>query len=128
MRWRAVLAGLLLVAAPPTALAQSEARTYHVAFVNSVSPLSAMEGAEPPHPIVRAFIDELRRLGYVEGQNLVLERRTAEGHSERYEAIFTELVRRGTQIIVAIGGREPFKRAADAVRPTPIVMYAVGIR
>jgi putative ABC transport system substrate-binding protein len=123
---RDALAGLLAVVMAPAARAQREARTYHVAFVNSASPLSVMEGSEPPHPIVRAFIHELRSLGYVEGQNLVLERRTAEGHEERYEALFTELVGRGTQVIVALGGREPFKRAADAVAPTPIVLFAGG--
>src|SRR3954447_12008189 len=48
----------------------------------------------------RAFFGELRRLGYVEGENLIIERYSAEGHHERYADIAREIVSRGPDLIV----------------------------
>jgi len=47
----------------------------------------------------------------------------AEGRPERYVDIFTGLARIGTEVIVALGGYAPFKRACDAVSGTPVVMF-----
>ena len=47
-------------------------------------PLSDIAGPEPSNPLTRAFVQGLRALGYVEGQNLILERRSAEGRFERF--------------------------------------------
>jgi putative tryptophan/tyrosine transport system substrate-binding protein len=49
-------------------------------------------------PSVQAFEQGLRDLGYVEGQNLVLEFRSAEGHVERLLALATELVQRHVDV------------------------------
>ena len=62
---------------------QSASAMYRVAFVLNVSPLSEMEGLEPAHPILLEFVREMRRLGYAEGVNLILERRTLEGQPKR---------------------------------------------
>jgi putative tryptophan/tyrosine transport system substrate-binding protein len=48
----------------------------------------------------RAFFRELRRLGYVEGDNLLIERYSAEGHHERYAALAREIVSRSPEVIV----------------------------
>jgi putative ABC transport system substrate-binding protein len=48
----------------------------------------------------RAFFAELRRLGYVEGQNLIIERYSAEGHHERYAGLAREIVARNPDVIV----------------------------
>jgi putative ABC transport system substrate-binding protein len=48
----------------------------------------------------RAFFGELRRLGYVEGQNLIIERYSAEGHHERYADLAWEIVTRNPDVIV----------------------------
>jgi putative ABC transport system substrate-binding protein len=109
--------------AAPFVEAQQATRMRRVSFVLSHSPLAEMAGPEPVHPIFRAFVHELRSLGYVEGRNLVLERRTAEGRLERYVGIFTELARLDTEVIVALGGYDPFKRACDAVSKIPVVMF-----
>jgi putative ABC transport system substrate-binding protein len=114
-------AGALLAA--PLVKAQQATRMRRVSFVLSHSPLGQMAGPEPVHPIFQAFLHELRSLGYVEGRNLVLERRTAEGQLERYVDIFTELARLNTEVIVALGGYAPFKRACDAVSNIPVVMF-----
>jgi putative ABC transport system substrate-binding protein len=48
----------------------------------------------------REFFGELRRLGYVEGQNLIVERYSAEGHHERYADLAREIVSRSPDVIV----------------------------
>jgi putative ABC transport system substrate-binding protein len=112
--------------AAPLAYGQRAREMHRVAFVLNVSPIKEMQGPEPPHPILRAFLHELRDLGYTEGSNLVLERRTLEGHRERVVDVFTELARIGMQVIVAVGGREEFKRACDAVGNVAVVMFGAA--
>ena len=80
-----------------------------------------MAGLEPVHPAARAFVQGLRALGYAEGQNLILERRSAEGRSERYGDIVAELVRLKADVIVTVS--TAMARSAKAVTTTvPIVM------
>jgi putative ABC transport system substrate-binding protein len=119
----AVILGLLLAAhlAPLAVEAQQAGKVHRVGLVVTTSPLWEISGPEPPHPSIRAFIQGLRALGYVEGQNLILERRSAEGHFERFGDIVNELVRLKTDVIVAPGDLIP--RAAMAITTTvPIVM------
>src|ERR1043166_6491849 len=61
----------------------------------------------------RAFFGELRRLGYVEGQNLIIERYWAEGRHDRYADVAREIVTRNPDVTV-------FKAATDT---TPIVAF-----
>src|SRR6185437_13850403 len=68
----------------------------------------------------RAFFGELRRLGYVEGANLIIERYSAEGHHERYERIAREIVIRRPDVIVT--GTNPVVIAFTvATKTIPIV-------
>jgi putative ABC transport system substrate-binding protein len=53
----------------------------------------------------RAFFEELRRLGYIEGQNLVVERFTAEGRTEHYPELVRNVVRTNPDVIFAITTR-----------------------
>jgi putative ABC transport system substrate-binding protein len=70
---------------------------------------------------VEAFQQGLRALGYVEGQNIVIEYRHAEGQAERLPELAAELVRLQMEVIVAAGA--PTIRAAQhATRTIPIVM------
>jgi putative ABC transport system substrate-binding protein len=70
----------------------------------------------------RAFFSELRRLGYVEGQNLTLERYSAEGHHERYPDIVREVVALKPELIVT--GTNPVVTAfLAATRTIPIVAF-----
>jgi putative ABC transport system substrate-binding protein len=70
----------------------------------------------------RAFFAELRRLGYVEGENLIIERYSAEGHHERYADLAREIVSRDPDLIVT--GTNPvvaiFKGATSTI---PIVAF-----
>src|SRR5262245_13554044 len=106
---------------PLAARAQQVTRVVRVGLIFTTSPLAEMSGPDPLHPLVKTFVRTLRSLGYVEGQNLVLERRSAEGRFERFNAIVAELVARETDVIVTAGNELAIeaKRVTNAV---PIVM------
>jgi len=70
----------------------------------------------------RAFFGELRRLGYVEGKNLIIERYSAEGHHERYADMAREIVTRNPDLIVT--GTNPVVIAFMAATSTiPVVAF-----
>ena len=72
----------------------------------------------------RAFFGELRRLGYVEGENLIIERYSAEGHHERYADFAREIVTRKPDVIVT--GTNPVVIAFKAATTTiPIVAFMI---
>jgi putative ABC transport system substrate-binding protein len=71
-----------------------------------------------------AFRQGLRELGYVEGQNIAIESRWAEGKYDRYSALTADLVRLKVDVIVAVGGRAT-QDAQRATRTIPIVMSVV---
>ena len=110
-----VAAGALL-AAPLSANAQKPGKVYRIGFLRP---------AQPPAPWMDAFRKGLRRLGYVEGRDLVIESRWAGGKAERLAALADELVRLNLEVIVA-SGTVAILAAKDATRVIPIVMAAVG--
>jgi putative tryptophan/tyrosine transport system substrate-binding protein len=65
-------------------------------------------------PFVAAFEQRLRALGYVEGQNLVLEFRTAEGEPERLPALAAELVQLPVDVLVAPGPEATLRKARQS--------------
>jgi putative tryptophan/tyrosine transport system substrate-binding protein len=70
----------------------------------------------------RAFFGELRRLGYIEGENLIIERYSAEGHHERYTDIAQDIVSRRPDVIVT--GTNPVVTAFKAATSTiPVVAF-----
>jgi ABC-type uncharacterized transport system substrate-binding protein len=121
----ALLISLAILAAPLAVDAQQTGRIYRVGFLASGVPLSTLTGPEPSFPGFRAFVQDLRKFGYVEGQNLVIERRSAEGRYERLPDLAAELVHLKMDIIVA-----PSTHAARALKQAtttiPIVMANVG--
>jgi putative ABC transport system substrate-binding protein len=76
-------------------------------------------------PLTEAFLQGLRDLGYVEGRNLVIEYRSAEGKLERLPALAAELVALKVDVIVASTTR-PALAAKQATRTLPIVFAAAG--
>ena len=68
-----------------------------------------------------AFRQGLRELGYIEGKNIVIEWRSAEGKQERGPALAEELVRLKVDVLVT-GGEEATRPAKDATKTIPIVM------
>src|SRR5262249_7841970 len=107
--------------APLSAKAQQGGKVYRVGVIATTSPVSELAGLEPANPAVRAFVQGLRVLGYVEGQNLILERRSAEGRLERFGAIIAELIGLKADVIVTAG--DPMTKVAKGLNTTvPIVM------
>jgi putative ABC transport system substrate-binding protein len=68
----------------------------------------------------------LRELGYVDGQNIVIEYRYAEGKNDRQHELAVELVRLKVDIIVAAGGDTAIRSAINATKTIPIVMLGQG--
>jgi ABC-type uncharacterized transport system substrate-binding protein len=83
-----------------------------------------MAGANPVHPLARAFIHTLRDLGHVEPVSLVVERRSAEGHLDRFRGILTELLRNDVDVLVTVGN--PMTRLAKELTSTVPIVMATG--
>ncbi len=107
-----------VLAAPLGADAQQRANMARIGVLGSPT-------ASSYAPRVEAFKQGLRELGYVEGQNIAIEYRWAEGRYERLPGLAAELVRLGVDVIVTHG--TPAGRAAQQATTTiPIVMATSG--
>jgi ABC-type uncharacterized transport system substrate-binding protein len=103
-----------LLAAPCTPEAQPAQKVHRIGLLYAGSPLSDRANVE-------AFQQGLRALGYVEGQNIVIEYRHAEGQAERLPELAAELVRLEVEVIVSAGA-PTIHAAQHATRTIPIVM------
>jgi len=103
---------------PLAARAQQPAKMKRIAFVRPAGPVS--EVSVSGRPYYRAFFEELSRLGYVEGQNLGVERYSGEGRPERYAGLARDVVNTHPDLIVAVAARLSldFKMATTTI---PIV-------
>jgi putative ABC transport system substrate-binding protein len=113
----AMLTGGLL-AVPLAAEAQAPAKVPRIGFLSSRSPAETAAYSE-------AFRQGLRELGYVEGQNIAIEYRFAEGQPERLPALAAELVRLKVDVIVTTAQPAP-EAAKQATSTIPIVFAAGG--
>jgi putative ABC transport system substrate-binding protein len=85
--------------------------------------IGVLRPGSPPDPLTETFRQALGDLGYVEGRNLSLEVRWADGKDERLSGLAAELVRLKVDVIVA-GGGVPLLAASQATSSIPIVMPA----
>lgn len=115
-----VLLVMCLVAAPLVALGQPQAKVHRVGFLSPNTP-SATWRTQPHY---RAFLEGLRQLGYVEGQNLVIEFRSAEGKFDRLPELAAELVGLMPNVILVGTCGAPLDAMRRATRTIPIVVAA----
>jgi putative ABC transport system substrate-binding protein len=103
---------------PLAARAQQVGKLYRIGFLgNSTAALEAN--------LVEPFRDGLRNLGYLEGRNIVIEYRWAEGKYERFPALTAELIALKVDVIVTAGTPASLS-VKQAATSTPLVMVAVG--
>ena len=115
----AVILTVSLVLEPLAVDAQPAPKTPRIGLLST--------GTDPSHPLPPqwlAFFDGMRALGWVDGKNIVTERRFAAGKSERVPGFATELAQLGVDVIVATGLREneAVRRATTTI---PVVMVVV---
>jgi hypothetical protein len=96
----ALLAGASVLP-PVSAGAQQSTKVYRIAMLHPSHPVAQLTETSSL-PYYRAFFDELRRLGYVEGQNLVIERDSGEGHAENYLALARSVVSRNPELVFTV--------------------------
>jgi len=112
-----VTLALILLMAPLAVEAQPPTKVYRVGR------LIAAFAPSQPSPILEAFEQTLRDLGYVEGRNVILEYRYAEGSDARLRDQAAELAQLPVDVIVAEGAAA-IRAAQHATRTIPIVMAA----
>jgi putative ABC transport system substrate-binding protein len=115
-RLAVALVSFALLAAPVVGESQQPAKVPHIGVLADLS-LSS--------PNAQAFRQGLRELGYVEGQNLIIEYRSGEGKEDRLAKLAAELVQLKVAVIAALD--PPAAEAAkNATRTIPIVMRATS--
>ncbi|MGH7826331.1 MAG: ABC transporter substrate-binding protein [Candidatus Binatia bacterium] len=103
-----------LFALCPSVEAQSPAKVPRIGYLNAVSPSTVSDRIE-------ALRQGLRELGYVEGKNIIIETRYAEGKLDRLPALANELIRLKVDVIVT-SGPLPTRVTKKATTMIPIVM------
>jgi putative ABC transport system substrate-binding protein len=114
MRRRAFIGTLGAIVAAPV-LARADQAMPVIGFLNTTAPA-------PWAARVAAFRRGLGEIGYVEGQNVAIEYRWAEGHYDRLPQLAAELVTSGVAVIVATGGSTAGRAAKAATTSIPIVV------
>jgi putative tryptophan/tyrosine transport system substrate-binding protein len=90
-----------------------------IGFLNSQS-------AAPFSHMVAGFRRGLRDAGFLEGQNIAIEYRWADGHYDRLPVLATDLIRQGPAVLVATGGEPAALAAKEATQAIPIVFLIGG--
>jgi putative ABC transport system substrate-binding protein len=118
LKWAGLLATLLLFGCVGMVEAQQAKKIPRIGLLSV--------GADPAKPVLwMPFLNQLRDLGYVEGQNITIERRFAQGKRERLQELVEDLARAKIDLVVSTGTSET--QAAKKTMPTtPIVMFVVG--
>lgn len=109
---------LMLLALSIPAEAQPTKKVFRIGLLSGIRP-------SPMPPTIEAFRQGLRELGYVEGQNILVEYRWTEGKDDRYANLAVELVRLGVDVIVT-QGTQAVLAAKQATNTIPIVVGGGG--
>src|SRR5262249_38682293 len=112
------LLGILILVSIHLAEAQQPKKVYRIGYLSAFDP--AVESASSE------AIRLARERGYIEGQNITIEYRYAEGKLDRLPELAAELVRLKVDIIVGAGGDRVIRAAKNATNTIPIVMMGAG--
>ena len=104
--------------APFSALGQAEGRQYRIGWLFT-------SGASYKEPYAEAFVQRLAQLGFIEGKNLTLERRHADGMPQKLPGAAAELARQKCDVYFSSGSEAALAAVTQADRTTPIVFVAV---
>jgi putative ABC transport system substrate-binding protein len=120
---------LALLAAPLVTEAQEykAGRVYRLAVVSASTPVEEMTEAKDPG--LRVLLSELRRLGYTEGRNLIVQRFSGAGSRERYPDVGRDVVRFGPDVIFANTGRlaQAFRTVTTTIPIVTVTTDPVGL-
>ena len=86
-----------------TTQAQQSGKVYRIAFAHPTTPVADINQASKGSLVIPAIFEELIRLGYVEGNNLLIERYSGEGRPAHYPDLARQIVSRNPDLIIAIG-------------------------
>ena len=112
--------GAILVALCSSAEAQQPKKVPRIGYLSTNDPAGESARAE-------AIRLALRGLGYIDGQNIAVEYRYAEGKRERAAELAAELVRLKVDLIVVAGGTPSIQTTMNATKTIPIVMVGGGV-
>jgi putative ABC transport system substrate-binding protein len=112
------MVAVALCSAPFVSSAQQASKVYRIGYLSYL-------GCPPRPEIMGPFRQGLRELGYVEGQNIIIECRSALGAADRLPGFAAELVRLKVDVLVAAGTAAALA-AKQATKTIPIVMVYVG--
>jgi putative ABC transport system substrate-binding protein len=102
VRRRNLIFGLLGVATSGSAVAQQSAKVHRIAIVHASHPAASLTETSFS-PGIRTIFAEFRRLGYIEGKNLLIERYSGEGLATHYTDLARDVVARNPDLIIALG-------------------------
>jgi ABC-type uncharacterized transport system substrate-binding protein len=102
MRRREFIVSLMLAAVTGRAQAQQTGKVYRIAFAHPTAPVADINQASKGSLAIPAIFEELIRLGYVEGRNLLIERYSGEGRATHYPDLARQIVSRNPDLIIAI--------------------------
>ncbi len=123
MNRRAFVTGLgAVLAAPLGAEAQPERSKPRIAVLFNSIPIAEISGPNPKESSMRAFLEGMRAEGWIDGTNITIERRSAEGHNDRYLPLAQEMVNLKVEVLVISGAPSFVLAAQQTTRTIPIVM------
>jgi putative ABC transport system substrate-binding protein len=111
--------GASLLALCASVYAQEPKKIYRIGYLSATDPATESTRSE-------AIRQALREFGYIEGQNIAIEYRYAEGQRDRLPELAAGLVRLNVDVIVVAGGTRPILAAKNATKTIPIVMVGQG--
>ena len=114
-------AGLLVAPLASDAQPQPAKKMPRIAFIFGSTPEAELVGPNPTNRYARAFLEGMRQLGWVDGQNIAIEWRTAAGQFDRYAVVAQEVVKLPVDVVVSSGTR-PAIAMKQASVTIPIVV------